>query len=31
MEGEKMAKIIDITEKLDFQGKPIVKVKDTEI
>ena len=26
-----MAKIIDITEKLDFQGKPIVKVKDTEI
>ncbi len=26
-----MAKIIDITEKLDFQGKPIFKVKDTEI
>jgi len=26
-----MAKIVDITEKLDFEGRPALRVKDTEI
>lgn len=26
-----MAKIVDITEKLDFDSNPIIKIKDTEV
>ena len=28
---ERMAKVIDITERLDFDGNPIIKIKDVEL